>query len=321
MKSTHKTIRFNYKKLEDPFYNYELWQYYGVHPKKGRLHIDTKRFKKMMQRHSRNEFLFEGMFKNRTTAYLIPAKIKKYDYKINIIRDYITRLSNDWFSEYKQAISKIKTPNEVYERARLDYISETTFSDDIPDLEVKAFIKSIKRQITYGRVIRDICLQFICKFCIEVDRYLIILLKTSGYNVNRFDMKKFYTYTSKLAKKRKARNVKTIDTYKDFDLLHKVYNFLKHNNKSSYNKLKRHYPNNVASIKNGKTSKKYENGMFAGDWIILEDDYIDALFKKITSFFEEYCLLYFGEDIEESKWNYDDFFKNVCEQIKDDNDF
>ncbi len=61
--------------------------------------------------------------------------------------------------------------------------------------------------------------------------------------------------------------------------------------------------------------------MFAGDWIILKENYIETLFDKMTSFFEEYCSLYLGEDIEESKRNYDDFFKTACKQIKEDNDF
>ena len=56
--------------------------------------------------------------------------------------------------------------------------------------------------------------------------------------------------------------------------------------------------------------------MFAGDWIIIKDGYIDKLFKKLIEFFENYCNKFLGEDLEESKWNYDDYFKDVYKKVK-----
>lgn len=55
--------------------------------------------------------------------------------------------------------------------------------------------------------------------------------------------------------------------------------------------------------------------MFAGDWIIIKDGYIDKLFKKLIEFFEDYCNKFLGEDLEESKWNYDDYFKDVYKKV------
>ena len=67
------------------------------------------------------------------------------------------------------------------------------------------------------------------------------------------------------------------------NLLHKINNFLKHNTIDAYNGLKKEYPKNVCSVENKTAKSQYENGMFAGDWIIIKDGYIDKLFKKLTA--------------------------------------
>lgn len=55
--------------------------------------------------------------------------------------------------------------------------------------------------------------------------------------------------------------------------------------------------------------------MFAGDWIIIKPGYIDSLLKKLVIFFEDYCRIYLKEDVEESKWNYDDYFKRAFKNM------
>lgn len=66
MKSTHKVERFDYSKYEsnpswdsDSLKEYEFW---GVHPKSGRIHIDTKRYAKVCEMIGIKDFMPEGMF-------------------------------------------------------------------------------------------------------------------------------------------------------------------------------------------------------------------------------------------------------------------
>lgn len=51
--------------------------------------------------------------------------------------------------------------------------------------------------------------------------------------------------------------------------------------------------------------------MYAGDWIIIKADYIDNLFLKLELFFEDYCKIILGENIDEAEWNYDDYFRKA----------
>lgn len=46
MKSTHKTQKFDYNKIEEKNNPNEYWKLYGFHAKNSRLQIDTKRLKK-----------------------------------------------------------------------------------------------------------------------------------------------------------------------------------------------------------------------------------------------------------------------------------
>ena len=80
MKSTHKVERFDYSKVEAQQDAILLYQYWGLHPKSGRIHIDTKRYKRTCEKIGIMDFMPEGMFANRQTPYFVPSKVRRYDY-------------------------------------------------------------------------------------------------------------------------------------------------------------------------------------------------------------------------------------------------
>ncbi len=321
MKSTHKTQKFDYKKIEQKDNPREYWEYFGFHSKSGRIHIDTKRFKKIMNKDGTTEFLHDGMFKNRTTTYLIPSKVHRYDYKVNLMRDLLFSLQRDWVKEYKPLLSQIKSPNDVYESARLNSIVMTSCADDFDEIEVKSRLAGFKRNRQFRIITQSFYCQFINKICIEVDRFTLLFIKELGYSKKDFGINNFRDFTDKLKGQKRANLINNLKGYSAYDLLHKINNFLKHNTIEAYNKLKEKYPRNVCSVENKTTKSPYENGMFAGDWIIIQDDYIDKLFKELLEFFEDYCEKFLGENLEESEWNYDDYFKKVYNEVKDLNSY
>lgn len=134
MKSTRKVVRFDYSKYEseehvwdhDVLEQYEFW---GFHPKGGRLHIDTKRYKKACESVGITDFLPSGLFEQRNTVYYEPTKVKRYDYKVNIFRDLLQELKRDWENEYKPLLDKVMTPKEAEDRSRLDALCYTSDAD------------------------------------------------------------------------------------------------------------------------------------------------------------------------------------------------
>ena len=60
----------------------------------------------------------------------------------------------------------------------------------------------------------------------------------------------------------------------------------------------------------------YQNGMYAGDWIVIEEGYIDTILKNLLLFFEDYCKTFFDEDVERAAWDYDDYFIHAAKRLK-----
>lgn len=80
--------------------------------------------------------------------------------------------------------------------------------------------------------------------------------------------------------------------------------------------MKKYYPANVCNVENGTASEEYQNGMFAGDWIVLKENYIDKIFDSLIKFFEDYCKQFVKEDIERANWDYDGYFINAFNEMK-----
>jgi len=320
MKKDRKVERFDYSKYEskpawtsESLLEYEFW---GFHKKKGRLNIDTKRYKKACQSVGITDFLPNGLFKQRNSVYFLPEKIKRHDYKINIFRDLINELKNDWVNEYKSIFEKIRTPKEVEEDSRLNSLMFTSSEDDYDEIDIEAKMDGIRRIDKYNRIINSLYCQFIMKVTTEIDRFTLYVMTETGYKGTDFNIDSFFKFSDGLLKERGGIKIKDLSKYNAYNMLHKINNFLKHNSIESYRTLKKLYPANVASIERGTSQTEYKNGMFAGDWLIIKVGYIDDLLDKLIIFFENYCKVFLSEDLEESKWNYDDYFMNAYYEMR-----
>lgn len=244
MKKQRKVIRFDYTKLETE-QDYRFW---GIHPKAGRLHIDTKRYQKIILDRGFNEFIHDGMLVNRTTPYFIPEKIKQHDYKINLFKDFLHDLKEDWFYEYKPVFEKIKTPGEVQQNVRLAELSYMSSSEDYDLADEAGFMAMIKRMPKYDEIIHSLYIQFIQKICIEVNRYILLVCVELGYKSRDFDFNSFLKFSDGLTHNKNGIKIESLRGFNAYNLLNKINNFLKHNTVASYEKIRRYYPKNVRSV-------------------------------------------------------------------------
>ena len=291
MKKERKAVRFDYTTVESK----SDFQYWGIHPSKGRLHIDTKRYKKTCEHEGMCDHMPEGLFRNRSTPYFILAHKERYDYKYNLFRDLILELKQDWQHEYKPFFKQIRTP-----------------SDDYDDIDLEARMSGFRRESKYIEIMNSLYFQFIQKICVDTNRYLLIVCRELGYKNQDFSLDRFYTFSDGIIKDKSQPKIETFKKYHAFNLLNKINNFLKHNTVTAYHKLKRHYPNNIIK----RDNHRYENGMYAGNWIKLKDNYIDDVFDKLLVFFGEYCKNILGEKIEDANWNYDDYFRGAFKEFQ-----
>ena len=188
-------------------------------------------------------------------------------------------------------------------------------SEDIDLVEENALFASLRRESKYNNIIQSLYCSFISKLSTEIDRYTFIVMCQLGYKGRDYDFQSFLKFSDGLQKNGEGIKISDLKKYNAYNLLHKINNFLKHNSVAAYNALKRFYPENVKSISNGTADIEYENGMFAGDWIILKEDYIDGLLKKLVTFFEGYSLNFLLEDPKESQWNYEEYFLNAVHEL------
>ena len=316
MKSTNDVAMYDYSKLGDdpvdsgaPLGNPEFW---GIHSIRGRLHVDVNRYCSMCEEIGINDFVPKFFLVHRDEGLdFLPDQIHRYDYSVNEFRDLITDLKRDWVEEYKPVFRLIRTPKQVEDDTRMGKLMYTGDSDDYDDIEVDARIAGIEREAKYEKVIRSLYFQIISKITAEIDRYTLLVITKHGYKGTDFSLKSFYEFTDGLSRDKNALKISKLPHYNAYSLLHKVNNFLKHNSLQAYESLAKSFPKNVVVDNN----HPYENGMFAEDWIILKENYISNLFGKLISFFESYCKLYLGEDVEESEWDYDGYFEKAAEEL------
>jgi|GEM_PF-1721327 len=147
-----------------------------------------------------------------------------------------------------------------------------------------------------ANILKSFFFQQVQKIAVEVERAMLIVCCKRGYTDERFTIAKFYAFSDNIRKGSEAK-IKKFPKYKAFDLLLTMNNFLKHNSISAYKELKKFYPDNI----DRNNATVYENGMYAGDFIYLQEGYLDKIFDKLLIFFAEYCKVILGEEISDEK--------------------
>ncbi len=316
-----KTTKYDYSKYDgiEETWDYDILKnedFFGVHMINSRLEIDVERYKKACKIVGIEDFIPE-LFKNSEVKYYMPSRQNRDDYIVNIYIDSLNELMSDWNNEYKPIFSKIKTPHEVKENYRLSSLMYTSNSDDFDEIDIESSLAGIKRTSTYNRIVNELYCIFVGKICTEVDRISLYAMTKSGYTDTDFSFKQFRAFSEGMLNGTECYKIEKLNKYNAYNMLHKLNNFLKHNSIDSYNTLKKFYPNNVRSVENKTAEFPYKNGIFASDWIILKENYIDEVLKKLIIFFSDYCEKFCKENQNRANWDYDDYFLNAIRQMSD----
>ena len=262
----------------------------------------------------------------RNTHYFEPKYKKHSDYAVNVLIEQLNRLSTDWNEEYKTVIDKIITPEEINARTRLNSLMYTSSADDLDEIDVEATFAGIMRGPKYNEVIKSIHLQYLQKIFSEFFRAILIVIKSRGYeDKDDFSFKSLIKYVQgKFNFETKSANpLYKLPHYKWFESLNKIDNFLKHNTVAAYNALannafekdeemKKFLSNFVYSFK--ETGTKYENGMYAGNWLKIDNKFVDKILNNLKEFSKEFCKLIYGENFDEALWNSDEGLVGILKE-------
>lgn len=288
MKKTHRRQMVDYDR-----YDYKDKKYYGLFPQNGKLRIDVKRLEK--------ESLVDQTIiksiksKKRNTQYFRPEKKSRAEYLCNYFRDMLQILKNDWYQEYLPAIRNIKTPEEVGNNT-LDYNRNNGIADCDEWGEIQLFA-TIRRTPKYNEVIQSFLGQYVHYMASRIEQVTVKVLSIVGYEKDSFELKDFFEFV----KQKGGIELNKIVGFEDYKAFRYLWNFLKHNTSSTYEKLK-------ASDSSILRNKAYTNGDFALWFVKFPKNYIETTIDKLRTFFDNLCKDVFSEKVDEADWNYDQYF-------------
>ena len=89
-----------------------------------------------------------------------------------------------------------------------------------------------------------------------------------------------------------------------------IWNLLKHNSENLFVKVRENYPDMLLT-------KTYRNGEMSMYYLKIGNDYIEKMLNDLRTFYEDVGETFFGEDKDESSWNYDEYFTNEVREWND----
>lgn len=314
MKKDRKRIRHDYSEVDKAEANSteHSKEFYGLFVRHGRIHVDVKRFKKKLNEVQATEFWRDEMCETRNTPYLIPKRLHRSDYSVNICVDIIDSLKQDWRTEYLPALQAIRSPREVYENARLGALMTRSGEDAVDEARTIGLTAAFDRQAKYSEVIASLYCSFVQKIATECDRTLALVFRKRGSVGDAFTFDELLGHLYELAAGDKTKKLQNVKNHDVFQGVRKIDNFLKHNTVRSFEAVRRFCPERLI-----KTDMAYENGMYAVEWLVFPDDFIEKTLEDLRVFFIDFCKMFFGEDFKIADWNYDDYFYSAYREICD----
>lgn len=257
--------------------------------------IEFLTYKKEINDFIKNEKLIDG-------DKFIPNKKHRNEYFVNNLIDEIKSLENYWDMMQNKLFKKIRTPGEAAQDAWTNSI--TSGYMDVDDASAHKFVEMMKRERQYGFVMYSLLIQVIHQIASRYEYALVKGLKIQGEEFNNFDRGIFYN----IIKKRTGIEFKDIEYSNKYTELIVLWNFLKHNNKSSFDKVKLECPQFLGDI----NDEYLDRGTNAMSYIKIDFDTINEILKGIKEFSFKLSVLLYQEDYEIAKWNYYDFFLDAA---------
>lgn len=300
-------------KLDYEKFNPTDTRYYGLFYRKNgdefKVKIDPKRFCRALGIEFEDSVIH--VINSRKTHYFYPRKNNYNDYNCNVFEKKIQDIKEYWEQHYKDIISfanrRIKKPKPVSIGDNMHFMMGAI---DYNEAEMMNRYKNSVNEARYQqecyKLVSSLYASFVHQFASQIESVTVYVLNRENAIKDRFDRNMLYS--TAVGKNTKVEN---LPSFKYYDKLYCLWNFIKHNSLSTFEKLKTHYPELIYE------DIQYEQGIPAFSAILFSEDLIIELLDGCSQFFKEYCKLVFDEDYEEAQWNYGDYFYDtVWERIE-----
>lgn len=284
-------------------------RYYGVFcsGKKEKLtvKVDIKRFQKSARHELTKEQL--SIINSRQTHYFYPAKNDYYDYHCNKFEYEINGIKEYWDKHFKPLIQhakqRVKKPKELTIGDCELMICGILEPDEASMwANHENMVNEWKYQQECAMVVGSMYAQFIHHMASIIESVTVAVLTIEKSIGDHFDRNTLYGTSVNSGK-----SVKELPSFPWYEKLYSLWNFIKHNSQSTYEKIKECYPQALAE------DREYKQGDLAACIVNFSDKMIVALMDGVSNFFKEYCELVFHEDFEEAQWNYSRYFLKIVQ--------
>ncbi len=264
---------------------------YGVSCK-----IDTRRFQKT------TGIKLDELVNNRRTHYFYPKHEKSTDYNCIVFLHGTSEVMCNWETNYKELIKRevahIEKPRKytAFDMDKFQSGNAGYFSS-----HQKAIIMNCLAQEEYkeecDKRMLDLYSMFFQDMVSQFEALLIKVLGRSGVDTERFNRNNFYKYafTTKKVK------VKDLNGYDYYDMAYCIWHFIKHNSISTYETLKKRYPEILIKT-------EFTQGELGKYYVKFTSDFIEKTMHKCQMFFLDLCKVLYDESLDEAMWNHTEYF-------------
>lgn len=269
----------------------------GKQTKKQTVSVDMKRFCECFHIDDNRK----NLKTKKNSPLFKPANSKQDDYKVNIIKKELSLIKKEWMESQKIFIDQFLLEIKGYDFTAAD---DDNFQMGIADYDEAATYARINSTLSYEyaeykktKLYFGLYAQYFHQLAAQIDAVILKLLTDNGYEEDRFDRRALLAFKGP----NKESSIKNLDSYKNYQQMYALWNFIKHNSGSTYNKVKQHYPDILID-------HEYNQGDLACYFINFSNELIEQTIDGVQEFLIEYCQIVFDEDEKEAEWNYCDFF-------------
>jgi len=292
-RNAHKKL---YLQLEQSL-SYEDTRYWGLFQQGERVGIDPIRYQKTIGNLSNEQLTAMA---NRNTHLFYPKNRLYSDYNWNYFRDSLNEIKSQWKNDFQPiveaAIKRIKS--KKYNPGQ-----DVNFQSGISSygaasarsqwLTIKSAWDADRKR--YG-LATSFYAQFFHLLASQIEATTVKVLHKNNVLKDSFSRNILYNTC-------KGKNVQVInfEGFAAYDKTYCIWNFIKHNNQSTFATLLDRYCEVIRV-------KDYKQGDLAIYYLVFSEDLILSLIDGVLLFFKDYCKYVFDENPEDAVWNYDGYF-------------
>jgi hypothetical protein len=304
-RSNQKLTKADYEKFA-----YHDTRFYGLFYTKTdngfKVKIDPKRMRSTAGCTLSDEQM--KIINKRRTHYFYPKKSEYEDYCCNMFADRIRDIQNYWEEHYKKLITyankSIKKPKKLMPGNNMLLMQGIAEYDEAVMMSNWG---NMKNQYEYAEkcfeLVASLYASFIHQMASQIEAVTVLVLSKQNAMYDRFDRNTLYATAVG-----RDKIVDELPSFKYYDKLYCLWNFIKHNSNSTYEKLCSTYPELICE------NREYKQGLPAFRIVKFSEELILELLSGCDSFFKEYCELVYKENYDETQWNYGRYFLNIVEE-------